>query len=561
MIEIVATKPYADQKPGTSGLRKKVTEFQQQNYVENFVQSIFDLLEGFQGKTLVIGGDGRYYNREAIQKAIRIAAANGFGRIVVGRGGLMSTPAVSALIRALGAYGGIILSASHNPGGPEGDFGIKYNVGAGGPAPEKITDAIFACTKIIERYRTLPSPDVDLDALGETKVGEADRRDRRPGRKLRQADAHAVRLRRHQKPCSPRASRCASTACTPSPAPTRTRFSSASSARRRDGGQRNAAAGLRRPSSRSESHLRQGSLRPDDVAGRARLRRGVGRRRRPQPHHRPRPVRHPLGFAGDARRQRPPRAGLRKGPRRRGAIDADQRAPPTASPKNSASAGSRRPRGGSFSATCSTPGSPPSAARRARAPARTTSARRTDCGRCCCGSTSSPSAASRSRIWSPSIGALYGRNYYTRHDYEEVDLAAANALMDALRAKLSSLKGQKFGALTVEEADDFAYHDPVDGSDTEKQGVRVIFAGGARIVYRLSGTGTVGATLRVYYRALRAARGRSREDAQAVLADSSRFRARSPRSRRGRGRKAARVVDSPELRRCTGWRILRVHGL
>ena len=173
MIEIVATKPYPDQKPGTSGLRKKVPVFQQQNYVENFVQSIFDLLEGFQGKTLVIGGDGRYYNREAIQKAIRIAAANGFGRIVVGRGGLMSTPAVSALIRALGAYGGIILSASHNPGGPQGDFGIKYNVGAGGPAPEKITDAIFACTKTIERYRTLATPDVDLDALGETKVGEA----------------------------------------------------------------------------------------------------------------------------------------------------------------------------------------------------------------------------------------------------------------------------------------------------------------------------------------------------------------------------------------------------
>ena len=173
MIEIVATKPYPDQKPGTSGLRKKVPVFQQQNYVENFVQSIFDSLEGFQGKTLVIGGDGRYYNREAIQKAIRIAAANGFGRIVVGRGGLMSTPAVSALIRAIGAYGGIILSASHNPGGPEGDFGIKYNVGAGGPAPEKITDAIFARTKIIERYRTLATPDVDLDALGETKVGEA----------------------------------------------------------------------------------------------------------------------------------------------------------------------------------------------------------------------------------------------------------------------------------------------------------------------------------------------------------------------------------------------------
>ena len=173
MIRIVETKPYLDQKPGTSGLRKKVSEFQQPNYVENFVQSIFDSLEGFAGKTLVIGGDGRYYNREAIQKAIRIALANGFGRVVVGMGGILSTPAVSALIRALGAFGGIILSASHNPGGPDGDFGVKYNIGAGGPAPEKITDAIFAHTKTIAAYKTLDSRDVDLDALGKTQIGGA----------------------------------------------------------------------------------------------------------------------------------------------------------------------------------------------------------------------------------------------------------------------------------------------------------------------------------------------------------------------------------------------------
>src|SRR5208282_2523384 len=128
-------------------------------------------LEGFSGKTLVIGGDGRYYNREAIQKAIRIALANGFGRIVVGKGGILSTPAVSALIRALGAYGGIILSASHNPGGPDGDFGIKYNIGNGGPAPEKVTDAIFAHTQTIATYKTIDSADVDLDALGETRIG------------------------------------------------------------------------------------------------------------------------------------------------------------------------------------------------------------------------------------------------------------------------------------------------------------------------------------------------------------------------------------------------------
>src|SRR5579862_7714414 len=162
MIRTVDTKPFADQKPGTSGLRKKVAAFRQPHYVENFVQSIFDSLEGFAGQTLVIGGDGRFYNKQAIQIAVRIAAANGFGRIVVGQNGWLSTPAVSALIRAIGAYGGIILSASHNPGGPDGDFGIKYNIGAGGPAPEKITDAIFARTKGITQYRTLATPDVDL---------------------------------------------------------------------------------------------------------------------------------------------------------------------------------------------------------------------------------------------------------------------------------------------------------------------------------------------------------------------------------------------------------------
>ena len=155
MTMTVATKPFDDQKPGTSGLRKKVPHFQQPNYVENFVQSIFDSLEGFEGKTLVIGGDGRYFNREVIQIALKMAAANGFGRVLVGRGGILSTPAASNVIRKHGAFGGIILSASHNPGGPTEDFGIKYNIGNGGPAPEKITEAIYARTKAIDR---IPHP-------------------------------------------------------------------------------------------------------------------------------------------------------------------------------------------------------------------------------------------------------------------------------------------------------------------------------------------------------------------------------------------------------------------
>src|SRR5688500_2544660 len=163
MTITVQTTPYLDQKPGTSGLRKKVPVFQQKNYAENFIQSIFDSLEGFTGQTLVIGGDGRYYNREVIQIAIKMAAANGFGKVMVGRGGILSTPAASNLIRKYRAFGGIILSASHNPGGPTEDFGIKYNASNGGPAPEKITDAIFERSKVIDKYLISDAEDVDLD--------------------------------------------------------------------------------------------------------------------------------------------------------------------------------------------------------------------------------------------------------------------------------------------------------------------------------------------------------------------------------------------------------------
>ncbi|HWH82817.1 MAG TPA: alpha-D-glucose phosphate-specific phosphoglucomutase, partial [Burkholderiaceae bacterium] len=170
-VRTVPTTPIAGQRPGTSGLRKKVALFQQPSYLENFVQAIFDSLEGFAGQTLVLGGDGRFHNDVAIQVILRIAAANGFGRVLVGQRGILSTPAASCVIRKHGAFGGIILSASHNPGGPDGDFGIKYNTGNGGPAPEKITEAIYAHTQTISRWLTLDTPDVDLAVRGVTPLG------------------------------------------------------------------------------------------------------------------------------------------------------------------------------------------------------------------------------------------------------------------------------------------------------------------------------------------------------------------------------------------------------
>src|SRR5512146_3252985 len=172
MYRTIATRPFPNQRPGTSGLRKRVSVFQQPHYLENFVQSIFDSIAAPKGATLVLGGDGRYYNREAIQIILKMAAANGFGKVLVGRGGILSTPAASCVIRKFQTFGGIILSASHNPGGPNEDFGIKFNSSNGGPATETVTEAIFARSKAISSYRILDAADVALDRLGETTLGD-----------------------------------------------------------------------------------------------------------------------------------------------------------------------------------------------------------------------------------------------------------------------------------------------------------------------------------------------------------------------------------------------------
>ena len=197
MIQTIPSTPFTDQKPGTSGLRKKVRVFAQANYAENFIQSVSDAVQPEPGSTLVIGGDGRYHNRTVIQAAIRIAAANGYGRVLVGQGGILSTPAASHVIRKYGASGGLILSASHNPGGPDEDFGIKYNIANGGPAPEAVTDAIYARTRTIDRWLTVDTPDIDLDALGPARRGGYDGRGDRQRGRLGGSHGNAVRFPRN----------------------------------------------------------------------------------------------------------------------------------------------------------------------------------------------------------------------------------------------------------------------------------------------------------------------------------------------------------------------------
>jgi len=518
MIRTVATQPYPDQKPGTSGLRKKVPVFQQPNYVENFVQSIFDSLEGFAGATLVIGGDGRFYNREAIQKAIRIASANGFGRIVIGRGGLLSTPAVSALIRSIGAYGGIILSASHNPGGPDGDFGIKYNIGNGGPAPEKITDAIFARTKSIALYKTLDSPDVDLDALGESDVGgarvvivdpvenyaalmrtlfdfDAIRALFASGFRMRFDGMHAITGPYAHRILEDELGSGAGTVVNGAPLP--------------DFGGHHPDPNL--TYARELYDLLMSPAAPDfgaasDGDGDRNLIIGRGLFVTPSDS---------LAMLAANAHLAP---GYAKG------LAGVARSMPTSAASDRVAAklgiGSyETPTGWKFFGNLLDAGLA------------------TICGEESSG-TGSNHIREKDGLWAVLLWlnilakrrisvaelarehwSIYGRNYYTRHDFDEVDLAAANALMDALRGKLAGLKGQTFGALTAEGGDDFAYHDPVDGSDTRAQGVRILFEGGSRIVYRLSGTGTVGATLRVYIERYTPPEGDLAQDAQTALAD------------------------------------------
>ena len=497
MIQTVTTTPFTDQKPGTSGLRKKVRVFAQPHYAENFVQSVFDSLDGFEGKTLVLGGDGRYLNREVIQTVLKMAAANGFGRVLVGRGGILSTPAASHLIRSADAFGGLILSASHNPGGPDEDFGIKYNIGNGGPAPEKVTDAIAARSLVIDRYKIIDGADVDIDRLGVRQLGEM---------VVEVVDPVAA-------------------------------YADLMESLFDFGAIQALIAGGFSMAFDSMSAV-TGPYATEIFERRLGAPAGTVMNGTPLPdfgHHHPDPnLVHAKGLydrlmAADA----PDFGAASDGDGDRNLI-IGRHCYVTPSDSLAVLAANAHFAPGYANGLKGIARSMPTSGAADRVAEKLGIAlyetptgwkffgnlldagMATICGEESAG-TGSDHVREKDGIWAvllwlnilaarkQSVAAImadhwatYGRNYYARHDYEAIAKDRADALMAALRDKLITLSGTSNSGGTISSADDFAYTDPTDGSISQNQGIRILFEDGSRIVFRLSGTGTEGATLRVY---------------------------------------------------------------
>ena len=513
----VPTTPIEGQKPGTSGLRKKTRVFMEPHYLENFVAAIWAGIGGAAGKTLVVGGDGRYFNDRAVQVIIRMAAEEGVERLIVGQGGLLSTPAASHLIRTRGTDGGIILSASHNPGGPDEDFGIKFNMPNGGPAPEEVTNRIFEATKTLAEYRITEGQDVDLAVPGETRFGAL---------VVEIVDPVADYAALMETLFDFDAIRCLLSGG----------FRIAFDAMHAVTGPY-ATEILENRLGAAPGSVLNGTPRPDFGGG----------------HPDPNPIwAKPLvdlvmgenapDFAaasdGDGDRNMILGRGIYVTPSDSLAVLAAN-APLIPMFRDGLSGVAR---------SMPTSGAVDVVARDLGIPCHETPTgwkffgNLLDAGLVqLCGEESAGTSGDHVRekdgLWAvlfwlnilavsglsvADIMALhwekYGRNYYTRHDYEGVETDRAEALMDGLRGRLSDLPGRSFAGLTVETADEFAYDDPVDGSRAEAQGLRIVFEGGSRVVFRLSGTGTEGATLRVYLEAYEPDPAKTARDPEEALA-------------------------------------------
>lgn len=539
----IDTPSFEGQKPGTSGLRKKVSVFQQPGYLENFVQAVFDSVPELQGGTLVLGGDGRFYNREAIQIILRMAAAHGVDRVLVGQSGILSTPAASAVIRRHRARGGLVLSASHNPGGPDGDFGIKYNIANGGPAPEAVTEAIYKRTQTIRRYRIFDVGPIDLDSLGTRKIGSmtvqvidpvedyaallTDLFDfdairallRRPDFRFRFDAMHAVTGPYAKRLLVEMLGAPADSVINAEPLedfggghpdPNPVYAPELYKAAVLDG-ELDFAAASDGDGDRNMILGKGIAVTPSDslavLAANATLAPGYAR-----------------GIAGVARSMPTSRA-------------------PDAVAHALKIECFETPTGWKFFGNLLDAG------------------RITLCGEESYG-TSSDHVREKDGLWAvlfwlnllaakpgETVQSIlrdhwkrFGRHYYSRHDYEAVDAKQAADALNRLRAALPGLPGQKIGDMTISAADDFAYRDPVDGSESKGQGLRVICGEQARLIARLSGTGTEGATVRLYFELYEADPARQADDVQARLQPLIDFAEAQTGLRTVTGRTAPNVV-------------------
>jgi phosphoglucomutase len=497
-IKTIKTHPYTDQKPGTSGLRKKVKVVLQEHYLENFVQSVFDALGDTQGITLVLGGDGRYYNRQAAQIIIKMAAANGVGRLLVGRGALLSTPAASCLIRKYGAQGGFVLSASHNPGGPDEDFGIKFNAANGGPAPESLTNAIFARTLEIQQFHIVEAAEVNIDAVGEYALGTmtvqvvdsvADYAELMEQlfdfgliESSLKAGSLSICFDAMHAITGPYAQRILVEHLGASPDSVMNALP-----------QEDFGGGHPDPNLVHAHELAERMYAPGAPALGA-ASDGDGDRNMIMGDH---------FFVTPSDSLAVLAANLHLLPAYRAGLKGVARSMPTSQAADRVAkalgiACYETPTGWKFFGNLLDDG------------------KITLCGEESFG-TGSDHVREKDGLWAvlawlnllavrkQSVAdivrehwAQYGRDYYSRHDYEGMPLAIGDGIMAHLGGQLNDLMGQALAGSTVRLADDFSYTDPVDGSVSPHQGIRIIFENGSRIVFRLSGTGTEGATLRIY---------------------------------------------------------------